>query len=326
MPYSTQLISFLKSCYPEDVSLHTLALHLNLSTTKVMTLISELKDLGYPIVYDNRSCQFDLPLINVESIKSHLDTRTIGHQLIFRDRTPSTNILALEDLDSFSHGDVLLTDYQTNGKGRMGRNWHSSLGKSIALSIILKPDIENKKAVLLTQLTAAALSKSLEPFADTSIKWPNDMIINHKKVAGILTESQFNGSSLEGIVIGTGINTNLDFDDTDEEVRMKATSLLNETHEVVDPNHLITSFISWFDELYTEWTLTGDSSPFIAICKEKSILLNREITVKNEELSRMARVTDINSDGELIVIYEDTGVEEALQTLDFSIRGRQSYI
>lgn len=326
MTYSAQLISLLKSRFPEKVSLNTITAHLNLSNSEALEVIDTLKEKGYPVQSISDHYQFSVPLINVNSIKSGLSTRTLGQNLIFKDRIHSTNALALEDLASFSHGDIILTDYQTNGKGRMGRSWQSSLGKSIAMSIILKPDIDNKKAVLLTQLTAAALTKSLNSIMESSIKWPNDIIVNNKKVAGILTESQFHGDSLEGIVIGVGINTNLIVDELDEEIQSKATSLFHEAQKVIDPNLLIQSFIRWFDELYTSWSLTGDSSLFISICKEKSIILNKEIIVRNGESNRLAQVIDINPFGDLIIRYKGEEALESLQSLDFSIRGNQSYI
>lgn len=326
MSYSSQLISYLKSQFPESVSLQTISSQLNLTQSHVLELISELIEQGYPLQSVNDQFLFTVPLINVHELENDLTTKTIGKNMIFKDRVPSTNALALNELASFSHGDIILTDFQTNGKGRMGRSWQSSLGKSIAMSIILKPSIENNQAVLLTQLTAAALAKAIDSIIDCSIKWPNDMIVNHKKVAGILTESHFNGSSLEGVVIGVGINTNLVFDEADYEVKSKATSLFNETHHLIDSNRLIRSFIQWFDELYTSWEVTGDSAPFISICKEKSILLNREITVRTKESSRLAQVIDINPSGELIIRYNGEGTLERLHSLDFSIRGKHSYI
>lgn len=326
MTYSSQLIALLKSKYPDCIPLDEIGRTLTLKQTDTSDLIADLVEKGYPLNQSKEGIRFELPLINSDSIKADLRTRRIGRNLIFKDRIPSTNELALNKLNSFSHGDIILTDFQTNGKGRMGRNWQASLGKSIALSIVLKPAIENEQAVLLTQLTAAALSKAIDQITHSSIKWPNDMIVNSKKVAGILTESHFSGSSLEGIVIGVGINTNMSTEDIDNDLRSKATSLLIETQIIVDPNSLITSFIQWFDELYSSWELTNDSSPFISICKEKSILMNREIIVRIGEMNRPGKVVDINPLGELIIKYAGQDSLESLQTMDFSIRGKDSYI
>lgn len=326
MTYFSQLISFLKSRFPKTIPLDEIANYLHLSQSEVLSLIDELLEKGYPVQTINYAYQFDLPLVNADTIKNDLATRSIGQHIIFEDHTPSTNTLALTNLESLSHGDIILTDYQTNGKGRMGRKWEAGLGTSIAMTIVLKPAIDNKQAVLLTQLTAAALSKSIDSISDSFIKWPNDMIVNNKKVAGILTESQFNGPTLEGVVVGVGINTNLDFGDSDDEIKSKATSLLHETHKTIDPNPLIISFIQWFDELYTNWELSGDSSPFITICKDKSILLNKEITVRKDNTSRLAQVIDINSLGELLIRYKGEETLDSLRSLDFSIRGKDTYI
>ncbi|MCC5895007.1 MAG: biotin--[acetyl-CoA-carboxylase] ligase [Alkalibacterium sp.] len=326
MIYSSQLISYFKSHFPYKIPLHKIVSDLEINKTDVLDSIDALIEQGYPMYTSEDHYQFSLPLIHVEAIKKGLNPSIIGKSILFKDQLPSTNGLALENLASFSHGEVILTDFQTSGKGRMGRSWQASLGKSIAMSIILKPTIDNRHAVLLTQLTAAALAKALGSLTDVLIKWPNDMIVNNKKVAGILTESQFNGNVLEGIVIGTGINTNLVLDEMDKKIQSKATSLFQETDHIIDPNLLIQSFIYWFDDFYTNWEQTRDSSPFIAICKEKSILLNREIIVRQGESSRLAQVVDINPLGELIIQYKGEEALESLQSLDFSIRGKDAYI
>ncbi|MCD8506029.1 MAG: biotin--[acetyl-CoA-carboxylase] ligase [Alkalibacterium thalassium] len=326
MSLFSSFIALLKSDYPSFVSFDLVGKTLQLETEEINQLINEAAIQGYPIQIKQDACRLTLPLVNKESVAQNLQSSAIGRSLEFFDKIDSTNTYALDNIQDLTHGTVILTDHQYRGKGRLGRSWHADLGKSVALTIVLKPKFDSQQAVLLTQLTAAALVKSLEPDWSASIKWPNDVLIDSRKAAGILVESHFSGSELAGIVIGTGINTNLSREELPEDLKSKATSLAIEKNNVIDPNLIITSFLSWFDTFYTAWSESMDASPFISVCREKSGLIGKEIAVHHDQTSKSARVIDISNEGELVIRYRDTNEIDHLNSLNFSVRGQSGYL
>src|SRR5690606_22693461 len=128
-------------------------------------------------------------LLTYEEIKEYLNTDFIGRSVYYFDSIDSTNKKAKEIAIDESEGAVLIAEEQTQGKGRMGRSWVSPKSKGIWMSIILKPDLEPMKVPKLTLIGAAAVHKALDNMGiKTQIKWPNDILINGKKICGILTE------------------------------------------------------------------------------------------------------------------------------------------
>lgn len=326
MSLISSFIALLKSEYPSSVSFDLVGKTLQTEKEEIKRLINEAAIQGYPIQIEQDACRLTLPLVNKESVAQNLQSSAIGRSLEFFDKIDSTNTYALDNIQDLTHGTVILTDHQYRGKGRLGRSWHADLGKSVALTIVLKPKFDSQQAVLLTQLTAAALVKALEPDWSASIKWPNDILIDGRKAAGILVESHFSGSELAGIVIGTGINTNLSREELPEDLKSKATSLAIEKNKVIDPNLIITSFLSWFDTFYTAWSESMDASPFISVCREKSGLIGKEIAVHHDQTSKSARVIDISNEGELVIRYRDTNEIDHLNSLNFSVRGQSGYL
>lgn len=321
-----QLLEMIKLTYPAAKSLSYYALKLSLTEEKIRELVTELIKQRYPIKLSEGTVMLTVPMISPFKTEALLAENTLDYNLAFYPKIESTNKEALSNISSLSHQTVLLTDYQYKGKGRLGRKWESPIGSAVTLSLILKPDFTGEQAVLFTQLAAAAAVKTLEPYVSAKIKWPNDIIVGSRKIAGILTETSFSGSDFEGIVIGLGINTSLAADEISPALSDKATSLLIETGQYIDPNELISRFLTTFNRLYENWQLTKDSSEFISLCREASLVIGREILVRTDDNSRLAQVKDINASGELLVQYKDDQHLTPLRTLDFSIRGLNSYI
>ncbi|GAB2478229.1 biotin--[acetyl-CoA-carboxylase] ligase [Alkalibacterium psychrotolerans] len=322
----TKLLEMIKLNNSTPYPISNFADELSLSTSDICEMLHELIDLGYPLEVTESTVALSTPMISQSIVKAKLKERNFLYTTLFYPRIESTNTEALKNLSELSDRTVLLTDYQYKGKGRLGREWQSPIGSAVTLSLVLKPDMSGEQTVLFTQLAAAALVQALAPYVSAQIKWPNDVIVDGKKLAGILTETSYCGSDLEGVVVGVGINTSLAADDINPALSDKATSLLIETQKHIDPNHLISDFLSSFDTFYRSWQLKNDSSDFIRLCKEASVMLGKEIVVRSGESSRLAHVRDINASGELVVQYNDEAKLTPLRTLDFSIRGIHSYI
>ncbi|GEK91728.1 biotin--[acetyl-CoA-carboxylase] ligase [Alkalibacterium kapii] len=326
MTIEERLIHLLNVSYPKTLTSLELADELDLEESSVDNLTADLKDRNYPITSHKQKHRLAYPVVSLLDIKKGLETTFIGETLHLHSTLRSTNAYAKENLSKHREGTVILAQEQTSGKGRLGRNWSSPMGGSISMSVIVKPRIDFAKIPLLTQLTAASLVKALESIADVKIKWPNDIILNRKKIAGILIESEFRGDSLSGIIIGIGINTNLNKHNMPDSFRDKASSVKAETHTVVDPNALIQSFLIHFENDYLAYMTTGDPSPFLSLCTEYSALIGKDYWVTGKDHKRKATVKTIDSFGRLVVTYHDTNVTEAINSSAFSIRGADSYI
>lgn len=170
------------------------------------------------------------PDLSIEEIKNTLSKEDVNFfsDLMFYETLPSTNITATElGLKGCPEGTVIIANEQTNGKGRLGRKWISPLGKNLYMSIILTPPISPRDATILTIMSAVACCIALNRVLPipVSIKWPNDLIVDDKKIGGILTEIKADIDKISLAVIGIGININLELGDIPEDIKHIATSM-----------------------------------------------------------------------------------------------------
>ncbi|MBR1753817.1 biotin--[bacterium] len=162
----------------------------------------------------------------------------------------STNAFAKENLQELNHFDVVDTDEQTTGYGQWGRKWIDTGSQNIYLSIVLKPKHLADVYTDIVRYTAVCLCKVFEQYNTTpKIKEPNDVIINNKKIAGILAESVTKGETLKGIIIGVGINLNTDKKIL-EKINQPATSLNLETGKIIDKTEFTNEFLNVFETNY----------------------------------------------------------------------------
>ena len=200
-------------------------------------------------------------LLNQHEVASRMQTVWAGKEVVYYEETGSTNLeAAVLARKGVSHGGLVIAECQTEGKGRRGRSWHTAGGDSIAMSMILKPKLEAEYASMLTLVQALAVAKAIEEICGLTakIKWPNDILVNEKKVCGILTEMNLEGTQISSIIIGTGINVNQD--SFPEEIREIATSLRIETKEGQSRAELIASVCKWFETYFAIFMENKDLS------------------------------------------------------------------
>lgn len=187
--------------------------------------------------------------MDIEYLKS-AKTRKIGKTIEFYDEINSTHIYAKENIDNLNDGTVILADKQTAGKGTKGRKWYTGTGLNIAMTIILKPKCELDKISTLTVDTAEIVRKTIKELYnyELTIKEPNDLMINGKKIAGILTESNSMGNNLNYIILSMGFNVNED--DFNEETSNIATSLKREFKKEFTREEIILHIIENLDKYY----------------------------------------------------------------------------
>ncbi|MGN9166043.1 biotin--[acetyl-CoA-carboxylase] ligase [Tissierellaceae bacterium HCP3S3_D8] len=247
------------------------------------------------------------------------------YRIFTYDTLESTNDKAKEIAAYSEEGTVILAREQTKGKGRLGRVWSSTKDKDILMSIILKPEIQIKDIPKITLVGATAINMALRDIGiDSQIKWPNDIVIENKKVSGILTEMSSNSRDINYVIMGIGINVNQDIQDVPEELQYKSTSLKIVKNSVIDKRELLNNILERFRTLYMPFRSNGDMEKVINIYRENSIVIGKEILViKGKDKIRKGVAIDINHRGELLVEFPE-GLEEICSG-EVSIRGIEEY-
>src|SRR5699024_3580243 len=161
--------------------------------------------------------------------------------------------------ERYPHGSVFVANTQTNGKGRLGRSWHSTNNKGIWMSILLRPNLHPQQASLLTLLSATVVADILthRTTQNIAIKWPDDILINNKKVAGILTEMKAESDHIQYVVIGIGLNVNQIISDLPPDIRHIATSIQIETGQCWNLHSMIQHILHTFEKHYKTFMENG---------------------------------------------------------------------
>ena len=263
-------------------------------------------------------------IYNETTIADQIHTKWAGKTVHFARETDSTNLwikrLAKEGAPE---GTLALAEFQSAGRGRLGRSWEVPEGTSVMMSILLRPKFEPQYAPTLTLVMGMAVAKAVKKLGfDVSIKWPNDVVVSHKKICGILTEMGVRDGKIDYAVIGVGINVNIR--EFPEEMADKATSLYLESGREFDRSQIPGLVMEAFEEYYEKFAATCDLSGL----KEEyeSILANYNQPVRvlaKEAYEGVAR--GITDGGELLVEKTD-GTIVAVSAGEVSVRGLYSYV
>jgi len=323
------IINILKNSSHTFISGQYISDKLGVSRTAIWKYINGLKKEGYNIESASKkgyrliSCP---DILTFEEIVSLLNTRFLGQNIIHFDSINSTNDKAKKIASSENDGTVIISEEQTLGKGRLGRTWFSSKFKGVYMSIILKPDINTMNVPKITQVAAAAvITTLLNNNIKAYIKWPNDIIVNNKKVCGILTEMSGEINKVNYVVVGMGINVNCEEEDIPKDLISKATSLKIEDNKEFKRNILVADILNNFEKLYTELIEYNNIDTSIEICKKNSILIGKEVRIINRNRERFGKAVGLNSNGELLVQFENEEIKPLISG-EISVRGMNGYI
>jgi len=313
------IIQMLIDSDSEYVSGQNISDKLGITRAAVWKRISKLKELGFEIesVTKKGYKLLSYPdILNKELIEIGMKSDFIGHSVEVLESVDSTNDYSKKKAKELVDGSVIISLEQVKGKGRRGRSFHSGKGDGIYLSIILKPGFEPTKAPFITSIAGAALVNTFNKFnIQTKVKWPNDVLINGKKVAGILTEMSADMEFIEYIVLGVGINVSgLEFPN---ELKNIATSLKLEGYDVKKLN-IIWQFVYEFELLYNLY-LNENTSEVVNILRNNSSVLGKQINVHYMNEVESAIAVDINNQGALIIKTQEGEVKE-LSSGEISIR------
>lgn len=302
---------------------------LGVSRTAVWKYMKQLKEEGYEIqaVQNKGYCLREVPEVLGESeISSRLTTRWVGRKVYFYEEIDSTNTQAKRLAeDGAPSGTLVVSECQTRGKGRRGRSWESPKGEAIYMTLMLRPRIRPERASMLTLVMGLSVVQAIRNVqkVETCIKWPNDVVLDKKKLAGILTEMSAQMDYIEYLVIGIGINANMK--EFPEELADKATSLLLELGHPVNRAELVAECMRCFEENYGIFEETQDLSGLTEEYQKVLVNLNQPVRVLEPGREHSGVARGINEKGELLVELED-GTVETVYSGEVSVRGLYSYV
>jgi BirA family biotin operon repressor/biotin-[acetyl-CoA-carboxylase] ligase len=290
---------------------------LNISRTAVWKHIKTLKELGYRIeaVPSQGYRLLSSPDILIPAeIAAGMETKKIGRKIICFKETDSTNLVAFKLAEEgMEEGTVVIAEEQHRGKGRLGRHWESPYGTNLYCSIILRPPLSPVKAPQLTFLSAVAVAQAIETTTSLHpfIKWPNDVLVNGMKVAGLLNEINAETEKIHFVVLGIGVNINMRREQFPDELRHPASSLFLELGSPVNRVEFTRALLLAFDRLYDNYLAHGYDS----IRKEwlsRSIVLGRKVKISFEESESVGIVSGIDDYGALLLQKSDGEISRVL--------------
>ena len=246
-------------------------------------------------------------------IEWHLDTKFIGKKIHYFDVLSSTMNMATElGMKGSPEGTIVLAETQTKGRGRLGRSWSSPKYKGIYLSLILRPQILPNAASLLTLLCAVSLCEAIKEITelDVQIKWPNDLLIHHKKLGGILTELNAEMDAVRFVVIGIGLNVN-----NDKKTLLAAvTSLREQKKEDINRINLLQEILRRIEKNYLLFQ-KKENQTIIEKWRQHNVTLGKRVKILCEKAHLEGEAVDIDRDGGLL-IRRDSGLIEKVMTGD----------
>ncbi|MBO9598710.1 MAG: biotin--[acetyl-CoA-carboxylase] ligase [Cohnella sp.] len=278
------LLQLLESEPGRYVSGEEISRKLNVSRTAIWKQVRKLEAEGYEIEATPRLGYRLLgkpSRLTVQELLPKLNTQSFGRNLRLFDVVGSTQ----DELRSLAEqgapeGTVVIAEQQTNGRGRMGRAWVSPAGKGVWMSLLLRPSVPLPLTPQLTLLAAVALSRAITRLVPLTIgiKWPNDLLVDGRKISGILLESAAEDERLRYVVVGLGISVNLDEEDYPEELLERAISLKMAAGRPVSRSELIAEVLEQFERLYALYLEQG-FAPIRALWEAHAVTLNRTVTL-----------------------------------------------
>jgi BirA family biotin operon repressor/biotin-[acetyl-CoA-carboxylase] ligase len=283
---------------------------LKVSRTAVWKRINHLRNLGYEIEASTRSGYrlIQSPdLLTPSEIKPLLKTKWVGKKIHHFHSLDSTNSKAYQlALNGAEEGEVVIAESQEKGRGRLGRQWFSPPFLNLYLSVILRPKIPPHQASLITLMAAVATADAIQKFSGLLplIKWPNDILLRDRKVAGLLNEIHSEMDRIHFVILGMGVNLNMDEQMFQKEIRTVATSLKNEMGETISRKAFLQFLLLELERWYTIFLREG-SAVILKAWRDRAHIQGRWVKVTSFKESVVGIAMDVDSDGALILETTD---------------------
>lgn len=307
MNIDAEILTALRGSKSGSVSGAELSQKLGVSRAAIWARIEELRSLGYDI---EASPHLGYQLVSVPDVLHADDLRSrlpgvkvVGRDIrVFQETTSTNDVVEKLARDGVKEGAVVFAESQTKGRGRLGRKWISPGNKGLWFSVLLRPDLRPQAATQLTVAAATALSRAIRSQTSLApqIKWPNDILIRGKKVAGILTELSAELDQVKYLILGIGVDVNLDAAEFPPDVRKLATSLKIETGAALNRAELAAAVLGELDADYAR--ICGGQFEVLADeWEERCATLGCNVTIHIADRAIQGRAESLDSDGALLV-------------------------
>jgi len=306
--YKEKILNILRASRSGFLSGEALARKIGVSRTMVWKHIKSLERDGFGIdAVPSQGYRIvsEPDILRQSEIKAGLKTRVIGKEIHLYPQISSTNTRAMEMAsDNAPAGTVVIAETQTSGKGRLGRKWISPKG-NLYFSVILRPDIPLYRAPLITLMGAVAVVSAIrkECQVNAVIKWPNDVLLSGKKVCGLLTEMSAEQDRIRHIVLGIGVDVNMDPASLPADVRMVTTSLMSETNKEINRTALLQEILRELDHWYQ--VFLHDSADVLKAWEKLTMTIGCRIAVSGAGEVLEGSAQGVDREGRLIVKLDD---------------------
>jgi BirA family biotin operon repressor/biotin-[acetyl-CoA-carboxylase] ligase len=298
---------------------------LKVSRTAVWKRMKRLRTMGYEIEGSTRSGYRLIrspDLLTPSEIKPLLETKWMGNRIHHFQTIGSTNSKAYQlALNGAAEGEVVLSESQEKGRGRLGRQWFSPPSLNLYLSVILRPRIPPHQAPLVTLMAAVATADAIRKFSGLVpfIKWPNDILLRDRKVAGLLNEIHSEMDRVHFVILGIGVNLNMDEKKFSKEIRPVATSLKIEMGQKVSRKAFLQSLLLELEKWYSVFLEEG-STAVLKAWRDRADMKGREVKVTSFGETVVGTAIDVDSDGALILETGD-GKQRRVMAGDVEYKG-----
>ncbi|WP_408955463.1 biotin--[acetyl-CoA-carboxylase] ligase [Natroniella sp. ANB-PHB2] len=314
-----QVLDLLYQFQDQYLSGEELSNKLGVSRTTIWKYIKYFREAGYEI---ESSSKVGYRLLNrpdkllPEEIKRNLTTEIIGQNILYYQQVDSTNQIARKKAEEGAkEGTLVIAERQVAGKGRLSRDYFSPQG-GIWFSCILRPGLKPAWATRVTYIISLAVAKTINQLTtvEAKIKWPNDILINDRKVCGLLTEMGAELDQVDYLVVGSGINLNFPLNELPQQIHTKATTLYSELEKKVDRLQFIQRLLLEIETYYQQLT---DFDTILAEWEEYAYTLGKEVVIKDIKRERKGIAVEIAPDGALVI--ESNGKREKVYSGDVSL-------
>jgi BirA family biotin operon repressor/biotin-[acetyl-CoA-carboxylase] ligase len=303
----------------DPVTAEEISKKLDIPGSSVAHHIKSLREAGHDIEFSRESGYLLVSgggAITSEEIKKTLKTAVMGRDIRYYESVGSTNWtarkLCTEEDPATLHGTLVVAEEQTGGFGRMGRAWVSPKG-GIWASLILKPTIPVDSLFLITMAASLAIARAIRRKYDLGalIKWPNDVFIGDRKVAGLLVELSTEGENVNYCLLGIGIDANVDLDDLPPDLQKTVTSVMAELGHEVDRASLLTTVLKEFESRY-QILESGEYDPIVREWKSLSRTLDSRVSIRTMRKTFEGVAIDIDQHGALIIRRDNGRIEKVV--------------
>ncbi|MGV3465805.1 MAG: biotin--[acetyl-CoA-carboxylase] ligase [Heyndrickxia sp.] len=323
-PTRTKLIEAFSNANGEFLSGQALADILGCSRTAIWKHIEELRKEGFELeAIRNKGYRIiNTPKNMTENeLRLGLKTTIFGKTIHYLESTDSTQKVAHRlAQEGCPDGTLVIAEEQTNGRGRLARNWHSPKYTGIWMSLVLRPKLPPARAPQFTLIAAVAVAQAIEDVCEISpdIKWPNDLLLNGKKITGILTELQADSDKINAIIMGIGMNVNQKEDDFPVELHDIATSLAIETGREISRSNLVKRILENLEKYYLIYLENG-FAPLKLLWESYAVSLGKDIIARTISGNISGKALGITEEG-VLKIQDENGHIHEIYSADIEIK------